>query len=133
MRKYAQQRVATLLRRLAFCMNRAARLPDPDSIHDLRVATRRFQQSLRVFEQFFPRGQTRKIRRLLRKIMELSGEIRNRDIALDLIQNSGGPAESALSSGWREEKKQFQTELEHLLRRWGSRDLARRWSARLGL
>ena len=91
MREYARERAALLLRRLAFQMHRAARLRDPESIHDLRVSIRRFQQCLAVFHQFFPRGQAKKIRKRLHQIMQVAGEIRNRDIALELFEKSGLP------------------------------------------
>jgi len=132
MRKYALQRVGTLLRRLAFRVNRAAKLHDPESTHDLRVAIRRFQQSLEVFQQFLPRGQTKKIRRRLRQIMRLTGAIRNRDIALDLLIEADRAEESVISL-WRQEKQQFQAELDQLLGRLSRRDFSAKWDARLGL
>lgn len=133
MRDYALERGALLLRRLAFQMHRAARLRDPESIHDLRVSIRRFQQCLAVFAQFFPRGQTKKIRARLHQIMQIAGEIRNRDIALDLLHKSGLPPDVALAGRWREEARQFHADLVRLLARWGRRDISRRWGARLGL
>jgi CHAD domain-containing protein len=133
MRDYALERGALLLRRLAFQMHRAARLRDPDSIHDLRVAIRRFQQCLVVFAQFFPQGQSKKIRARLHEIMQIAGEIRNRDIALELLGKSGLAADPALEGRWREEARQLHVELVRLLGRWGRRDLSRRWGTRLGL
>jgi CHAD domain-containing protein len=133
MPEYARDRGALLLRRLAFCMNRAARLRDPDSIHDLRVSIRRFQQCLVVFEQFFPRGQAKKIRARLHQIMQIAGEIRNRDIALELFEKSGLPADPALTLRLRQEGREFHAELQGLLARWGRRDVSRRWGARLGI
>jgi hypothetical protein len=65
--------------------------------------------------------------------MALSGEIRNRDVALDLLKEAGTPAGSELSARWIEEKKQFQSDLSRLLRRWPKRGLSRKWSSRLGL
>ena len=87
MRKYALNQGSKLLRKLVFHLNRAALLHDPDSIHDVRVAIRRFQQFLSVFEQFVPRGKAKKIRRQLREVMELSGEVRNPDIASALLHH----------------------------------------------
>jgi CHAD domain-containing protein len=130
---YARERGALLLRRLAFCMNRASQLQDPDSIHDLRVAIRRFQQCLTVFQKFFPRGQTKKIRARLHDIMQIAGEIRNRDICLELFEKSGLPADPALALRMRQEAREFHAALQRLLARWGRRDLSRRWGARLGL
>jgi CHAD domain-containing protein len=133
MRKYALERGATLLRRMLFLLNRAAELRDPESIHDLRVSIRRFQQCLRVFHAFFPHREVRKIRQRLREVMELSGEVRNRDVALDLVQRTGLAAGSALSSRLTQDRKQFQGELVALLDQWSKRAVSRRWGSRLGL
>ncbi|MBZ5596231.1 MAG: CHAD domain-containing protein [Acidobacteriia bacterium] len=132
MQQYARERASTLLRRLAFRMNRAARFRDADSIHDLRVAIRRFEQCLQIFHQFFP-GHTKKIHRRLGRIMELSGEIRNRDIALDLMKQAGVKANSALPTQLLRERKEIQGKLMASFDRWGERDLSRKWGSRLGL
>jgi len=133
LRDYALERGALLLRRLAFQMHRAARLHDPESIHDLRVSIRRFQQCLAVFGQFFPRGQAKRIRRRLHQIMHIAGEIRNRDIALELLEKSRLPADAVLQGRLREDARRLHGELLRLLGRWGRRDLSRRWGSRLGL
>jgi len=114
-------------------MNRAARLRDADSIHDLRVAIRRFEQCLQIFHQFLSGRHNKKIRRRLRKIMQLSGEIRNRDIALDLLKQAGVPARSALSARLLRDRREAQNKLLASFDRWGERDLFRKWSSRLGL
>lgn len=133
MPSYAREQASTLLRRLAFRMNRAAKVRDADSIHDLRVAIRRFQQCLRIFHQFLAGGHKKKIRRRLQKTMELSGEIRNRDIALDLLKQAGLPARSALSVRLLRERRGAQSKLLASFDRWGERDLFRKWGSRLGL
>jgi CHAD domain-containing protein len=132
MQRYARDRASSLLRRLSFRMNRAAKLRDADSTHDLRVAIRRFEQCLQIFHQFLPGGH-KKIRRRLRKIMELSGEIRNRDIALDLLKQAGMSARSALTTRLLRERREIQSRLLASLDRWGNRDLSRKWGSRLGL
>ncbi len=133
MRLYARAQVFTLLRSLEVRMHEAAKLRDVDSIHDLRVAIRRFQQGLQIFRQFVSGGYRKKIRRRLRKIMQLSGEIRNRDIALDLLRQAGLPARSTVPARLLRERKQFQNELLALFDRWGKRNLSRKWGSRLGL
>jgi CHAD domain-containing protein len=55
----------------------------PDSLHDLRVAVRRLQQCLRLFAEPAP-----KLRRHLRRIMDLSNTIRNCDVTLDLLASA---------------------------------------------
>ena len=89
MKKYALQQARRLLNRLHVQIGRAAEQGDPDAIHDLRVAIRRFNQCLRVFAQFFPTRKARKIRGRLKGIMDLAAEVRDRDIALELLDASG--------------------------------------------
>jgi CHAD domain-containing protein len=133
MQRYAREQTAALLLRVTFRMNRASKVRDADSIHDLRVAIRRFKQSLDIFHQFLSSGHKKKIRRQLRKIMELSGEVRNRDIALDLLKEAGWPTRSPLSARLLRERKGIHGELLALFDQWGDRDLSRKWVSRLGL
>jgi CHAD domain-containing protein len=58
---------------------------DPEVVHDLRVAIRRFAQSLVVFKSCFGRKEQKRIRRSLRTIMGAAGEVRDCDIALNFI------------------------------------------------
>jgi len=131
--RYAREQASLSLRRLAFRLNRASRLRDAESIHDLRVAIRRFEQCLEIFHQFLLRGHRKKIRRRLRKIMQLSGEIRNRDIALALLKRAGASEQSLLSARLARERTNAQSKLLTALDRWGEGDLFHRWSSRLGL
>lgn len=130
---FARERAALLLRRLAFRMNRAANLHDPESLHDLRVSIRRFEQCLRVFGQFFPHRQTKKIQRRLNKVMKLSGEIRNRDIAVQLLKKVKAAGEQPFSTRLLREARECRVELAGLLNRWGRRDSFRRWGSKLGI
>ncbi|PYT21472.1 MAG: hypothetical protein DMG57_38495 [Acidobacteria bacterium] len=133
MRKYALNQGSKLLRKLVFHLNRAALLHDPDSIHDVRVAIRRFQQFLSVFEQFVPRGKAKKIRRQLREVMELSGEVRNPDIASALLKQAGGAHHSQLSMKLARQRKQAQDKLLKSINGLNERGSARKWHSRLKL
>jgi CHAD domain-containing protein len=133
MRKYAIEHTSTLLRRLAFHMSRVSRSGDSDSIHDLRVAIRRFTQSLRVFAPFFPKSQQKNIKRRLREIMDAAGEVRNRDITTKLVKKAGQASASDLLKRISSERKQSQQTLVRLIRRWREHDDAQKWRARLGL
>lgn len=132
-RNYALEQGSTLLRRLAFRISRAPKLQDPESIHDLRVAVRRFQQYLRVFHQFFPRGEMKRIRRRLRKIMNLSAEVRNRDIALELLRQAGAPADGNLRTKLARQRQKTVRHLAGGLEEWRGRDPSRKWRLRLEL
>ena len=96
-----------LLRKPVFHLNRAALSYDPDSIHDVRVAIRRFQHFLHVFEQFLNRRKEKKIHRQLREVMKLSGEVRNRDIAAALLKQAGGANHSQPSMTLARQRKRW--------------------------
>src|SRR5690242_18950966 len=89
LRTYALQQTRTLLRRLAFQINRAGRAGDADAVHDLRVAIRRFAQCLRAFDQCYPHGHGRKIQRKLKSLMQAASAVRDRDIAMELMRTAG--------------------------------------------
>ena len=101
-----------------------------DPVHDLRVAIRRFSQSLRAFASFFPQKERRKIRRVLRHFMKLSGKVRNLDIALDLLE-SHQAAVPAVLDRFRMQKEQAERELADSLRRWAQTGYSSRWRAGL--
>lgn len=131
MRAYALQQARTLLRRLAFQVSRAARPGDPDAVHDLRVAIRRFTRALRVFSQFVPHGKARKVRRELQDIMDLAAAVRDRDIALELLAEARVPAGSAVATALRRERKDAESKLRAAVRRLGRDGFSQKW--RIGL
>ena len=133
MRAHAAEQAAALLGRLAFRLNRAAKLPDADSVHDLRVAIRRFSLCLQVFRQFFPAAERRKIRRQLRRVMDLAAEVRNRDIAMEMARQAGLQPDTPLLATLEDERKQAQKELVARLLHLENRDFSRKWRRRLGL
>jgi CHAD domain-containing protein len=133
MREFVRLQTAMLLRRLAFQVNRAARVGDVDSIHDLRVAIRRFSRCLRVFSHFYPGSSWKKIRHQLQGLMEPAGAVRDIDITLELLAQSGRPAQRALIARLKDERSKANRELLQEVRRWRARDFSRKWRVRLGL
>ena len=76
MLEYANAQASSRLGALAFEVHRASQTPDADAIHDLRVNIRRFAQSLLVFRSLLPQKEARKVRKRLRRMMDLAGAIR---------------------------------------------------------
>ncbi len=132
MRPYALSQTAILLRRFAFQVNRASRLSDADSIHDLRVAIRRLSRCLRVFSQFYPRD-WKKVRRQLSGLMDLAGAVRDRDIALALLAEAGVSPRTAIVGCLKTERGAAARDLQLEIRRWKNRSFSRKWRARLEL
>ncbi len=133
MRDYARLQTAILLRRFAFQVNRAARAGDADSIHDLRVSIRRLNRCLRVFSQFYPPGAWKRPRRKLSGLMEAAGAVRDRDIAMQLLGESGVPQRAAIMTQLRAERSRAAHDLSLAIQRWQSRDFSQKWRARLEL
>jgi CHAD domain-containing protein len=130
MRPYALERISELLKRLGEQAERARGSRDEESIHDLRVAIRRFGRSLRVFSQYVPRKPSREVRKKLRHMMELAGEARNRDIALALLRKAGIDAPAPAVASERELAARI---LASELERWQADREPVRWRAALEL
>ena len=125
MDQFAGAQASRLLGKLAFRVRRAAKHHDEQAIQDLRVSIRRLSQCLREFRSFFPRHHTKKILKELSKVMDLAAEMRNRDIAIELI--GGHVARSAFIANLRREREKAQRKLTRALVQWRRRDFSRKW------
>jgi CHAD domain-containing protein len=104
--------------------------PGPDEIHDLRVSVRRFSQGLELFEDFFPKWEVKKIRRMLKRVMSVTSDIRDRDITLDFLKEAG---HAAHQSRVQKERLTYQRQFSEMLRRWTARDFSTKWRNGLSL
>ncbi|PWT90710.1 MAG: hypothetical protein C5B56_04990 [Proteobacteria bacterium] len=118
-----------LLERLAYQINATFHSHSADAIHDLRVAIRRFQQSLVLFKHHFPSRDVKKIKRRLKDLMELSSDVRDCDIASKLVTKSELPSAAPLKAKIAERRKEGLTTLISALRRWSSRNTSSKWRA----
>ncbi len=133
MREYAGQQTAILLRRFAFQLNQAAVRPDADSIHDLRVSIRRLSRCLRVFSHFYPGTFWKKARTRLSALMHVAGDVRDCDIALELLETAGIPPQAAVVAHIQARRRTCSADLSAEIRRWKEREFSREWRVRLGL
>ncbi len=60
---------------------------DPESIHDMRVALRRLQAALRMFEACYPPKRLKRYRLRLRKLLQTLGTERDQDIMAATLSN----------------------------------------------
>ncbi len=123
MQKFVRTQSSTLLRRLAFLAHDAAQLGTAEAIHDLRVGIRRLSECLREFEDFFPKGRAKKVRAHLKDVMKLAAEVRNRDIAVALLQK----AEMTVEEGLEVERRKARENLMDMLRMWNRHELTQKW------
>jgi CHAD domain-containing protein len=133
MRDYVRLQTAILLRRLAYEVSRAAKSGDAESIHDLRVAIRRFSRCLRVFAQFYPGSSWKKIRRRLSGLMAAAGVVRDLDIAMELLTSAGAGDNRQLLSKLKEKRRQGHRELLREVQHWNTQGFSKKWRGALGL
>ena len=131
--RYAKDQIATRLGKLAFEVRKASQAMDADSVHDLRVAVRRFNQSLIVFESLLPKREVKKARSRMKRLMDTAGEIRDRDIAGELMDDAGIAADDSLRLRIVADRKQAQRDLEDRIRRWNRKDFSAKWRTGLQL
>jgi CHAD domain-containing protein len=120
-----------LLERLAYQIHHTLRTGDAEAVHDLRVAIRRFTQSLTLFKPVFAGKDVKKIRRRLKDMMELTNEPRDCDVGIELLSESELPAAPVLIEQIRKRRKEAMRLLLPALRRWGVRKTSSKWRAAL--
>jgi CHAD domain-containing protein len=130
---YAKEQISARLGRLVFEIHNTAKTLDVEAIHDLRVAIRRFSQSLAAFTPLLPKQQVKKVRKRLRRLRNAAGEVRDRDIALALLAGEGFKGEDGLCVRLVEERKQAERTLVEEVRRWTGSNLSEKWRTALQL
>ena len=128
--EYAVEQMNRLLTRLAFQVHRAAKKPGATEIHDLRVSIRRFAQGLLLFTELFPAWEVKKIQRMLKRMMRITSEIRNRDIALEYLDRLKA---STHRVRLEKERLQCRRQFAEMVRRWSARDFSAKWRNGLSL
>lgn len=130
--RFAEAQLQVRLKTLCTELRRAHKHPDDAvAIHDLRVSIRRLSQGLRVFRKLLDKAHVRKMRRRLRKIMDLSGPVRNCDIALQVLEAAGAPAPQSFERQLAERRSRAGSELLDALARKNVLAKARSWRGRL--
>lgn len=128
MREFAMLQTAELLDNLVFAMHEALRLRTPEAVHRMRVSVRRLQQALTLFEQYYPKPVVKKIRKQLKVVMRAAGDLRNRDIAIELLTQSGHDLPQ-LKKSRGAAKRELRETLRAVLRQ----DVGAKWRAGLRL
>ncbi|HET9480962.1 MAG TPA: CHAD domain-containing protein, partial [Candidatus Polarisedimenticolia bacterium] len=77
---------------------RVRRRGDPDSVHDLRVATRRLNEALDFHAEWLPARPRRRLARRARRIRRALGPLRDADVLVELVgvlMRKSGPDDRA--------------------------------------
>jgi CHAD domain-containing protein len=117
---------------LAFQINHTIKSGNADSVHDVRVAIRRFTQSVAMFKSCFPGKEIRKIRRRLKVVMLAAGQVRDCDVVLKLLSKSRMPGGAQIQSKVRSQRKEAARILTSELKSWAERQMSLKWRAALG-
>jgi CHAD domain-containing protein len=133
MREFVRLETAILLRRLAFQVGRIAKSSDAESVHDLRVAIRRFSRCLALFSQFYPGRSSKKARRKLSELMKTAGAVRDLDIAIELLAEAGLSRRAELFQRLAEQRREANRQLLLEVRDWKARAFSKKWRDSLGL
>lgn len=133
MKGFAGRHLSRLLNRVAFEAARTARSPDPDAVHDLRVAARRFGVTLWSFRPFLPARDVKRVRKQLRQLRIATAAVRDRDIAIDLFKLAGVAPSAPACARLLRERKETESALVEFLSRWHRRGFSSRWREALGL
>ncbi|HJT86335.1 MAG TPA: CHAD domain-containing protein [Bryobacteraceae bacterium] len=128
--EFAVERLLKNLDGLAIQVNRAVTRRDADSVHDLRVACRRFLQALLTFKPVLPSGK-KQIRRRVKKILSLAGAVRDYDIALQFLARKASPYAARLCRRLGAEREKAEQPLLEYLKQWVGRQMSRRWRREL--
>jgi len=87
----------TLFDRLIVQARVTLKAPEMDRIHDVRVATRRLIQGLVAFEHLLRKRQAAKLRKRVKHLLSLAGDVRDCDIALKLLSRKAEGREALLA------------------------------------
>jgi CHAD domain-containing protein len=133
MQEFARQETARRMSRVLFELRNCRQSLDEKRIHDLRVALRRFIETLRVMKDLLPPKEAKRIRRALGDLMDPAGKVRNYDITIGLLRDAGAPLDSALVIGLVREREHNGRLLEEVLLHEYQRDVSTHWRNLLGL
>lgn len=97
MQLWAQQVVRRRLAVFERELRRLERSPDPDAIHDVRVASRRLRAALRHLEPCFRKRHARSLRAAVRKLARMLGEARDLDILMENVARDAARRGSPLA------------------------------------
>jgi len=128
-RPFACARAISLLHGLDFQLRRTLKTPDAAEVHDLRVATRRLTQALVIFESCL-RGAPG-IREKLERPMELSGDVRDFDIALKILRRGRTGVSGKAVERIERERAKSQRALVEALGKIAKRGTLKAWRAKL--
>ena len=111
-------------------MRRAAKRPDAETIHDVRVAIRRLRQALTMFRDELPKSLADKADKRLRKLLKAAGKVRNFDVSMELLQRFRA-SEPKLMRLLRKDRQDLARDLQTQLAAMHEKRTVEKWRAKL--
>ncbi|MCC6383440.1 MAG: CHAD domain-containing protein [Dehalococcoidia bacterium] len=130
---FAAERARELMQKLGKEIENSRTHGDPDAIHDLRVAVRRLSQCLDVFSGLFPSKSAKRVRKRIRRIRQLAGDVRDIDIALELLGKVPLPVPDGFPERLAQQREHSYAALTRKLNRLEKRQRLAEWYQLLGL
>ncbi len=131
MKAYVARQSEARLDRFAYQLGRGSKSTDPDTVHDLRVAIRRYESCVKAFDGFFAARPVRKFHNRLGEILKPAGLVRDRDIALGLALEAGMRHDAPLVTALSRQRKDLAKNLTAEVKRWTKRHPSDKWRRRL--
>jgi len=119
------------LKRLELQSSRACKSAGPGPVHDLRVSIRRFTQTVQVFKPCFSTKEVKRVQRASKKVMDLAGNVRDLDIAVELLGRFRSTEALELRSKLEKKRKDASRVLADRLQRWVRRRTCSKWQRQL--
>jgi CHAD domain-containing protein len=91
---------------------------EAESVHQLRVWTRRATAALKLFEPALPKLRRKQIKKVLRKFRRAAGKLRDCDIQLERLSRADGPAVKRMTKTLKRERAVARQKLKKVRRRW---------------
>jgi len=130
---FARRQLALRLEELSRQMEAALARREKKTVHDLRVAIRRFSEALKVFRSLLPEAEAKRIRKRLGKVMDAAAEVRDRDIALQFCKKAGLSEDDALWRRLARDRAKAERRLGRRIRKLHQAGLLPQWKDLLGL
>jgi CHAD domain-containing protein len=125
--RLAEVSLAARLAKLAEQAGRCYATPDPDAVHDLRVAIRRFSQALRIFKTLLDAKAVKRMRRALKRVLDAAAAVRDLDVGMERLIAEGLPEEHAILEEMRAERRRGELALRGRLLLLESEEPERTW------
>ncbi len=130
---FACRQLASRLEELRRQVEVALGRREQKTVHDLRVAIRRFSEALKVFRSLLPETEAKKVRKKLRKIMDAAAEVRDRDIALQFCGKAGLTEKGKLWRRLARDRAKAEKRLARRIRKLHDAGWLEQWRERLEL